>query len=202
LPTPGQSAGKRTGLLGIYSLGLFSGIATSCCAPVLAGVIALSSIVPSLGIALGLGAAYVFGMVAPLFLIALLWERYNWKSLLNFGNVTWRVGPLRRTIPAAMLASGALLILMGVGTIWIGLTTDAMAPPGDWAAVLTLRLQEAGQAVTEALAWMPNWLAATVLIVGLALLARRAVSQIGADAAHRSRAPLSLQEHAERGSRR
>jgi len=41
LPAPGRPARNRTGPLGVYTLGLFSGVATSCCAPVLAGVVAL-----------------------------------------------------------------------------------------------------------------------------------------------------------------
>ena len=57
LPAPGHRAGSKSGPLGVYSLGLFSGVASSCCAPVLAGVLALSSIVPTLGLTLGLGAA-------------------------------------------------------------------------------------------------------------------------------------------------
>jgi len=57
---------------GVYTLGVFSGAATSCCAPVLAGVIALSGLASSFALSIGLGAAYVFGMVAPLFVISLL----------------------------------------------------------------------------------------------------------------------------------
>src|SRR5216683_953350 len=67
LPMPTRRAAGKAGPLSIYSLGIFSGVASSCCAPVLAGVIALSSVAPSYVIALGLGIAYVFGMVAPLF---------------------------------------------------------------------------------------------------------------------------------------
>ncbi|MBI3671860.1 MAG: cytochrome c biogenesis protein CcdA [Rhizobiales bacterium] len=178
LPSPGHRAGSKTGPLGVYFLGLFSGVASSCCAPVLAGVIALSSVMPTLGLALGLGATYVFGMVAPLFLIALLWARYDWRRLLRAGTLTWRIGPLRRTIPAAMLASGLLLVAMGIGTIWIGLTYDAMSPSSYWAIAVALNLQEAGQAITESLAWLPNWLTAAVLLIGAALLWRRARSQI------------------------
>src|SRR5260370_33858595 len=80
LPMPGRRAGTRRGPAAVYSLGLFSGIASSCCAPVLAGLIALSGLASSFLPALGLGAAYVFGMVAPLFVISLLWDRYNWRS--------------------------------------------------------------------------------------------------------------------------
>lgn len=72
LPMPGRRAATPAGPLGVYSLGMFSGVASSCCAPVLAGVIALSSVAPSIAIAIGLGSAYVFGMVAPLFIVSLL----------------------------------------------------------------------------------------------------------------------------------
>src|SRR5216684_3257012 len=48
---------------GIFALGLTAGVASSCCAPVLAGVVALSALASSVTGALGLGLAYVFGMV-------------------------------------------------------------------------------------------------------------------------------------------
>ena len=55
-----------------FALGVFSGIASSCCAPVLAGVMTLSALSGSTGGGLVLGLAYVFGMVFPLFLMALV----------------------------------------------------------------------------------------------------------------------------------
>jgi len=72
LPMPGRQAGGSTGLISVYTMGIFSGMASSCCAPVLAGVIALSSVATSFPFAFLIGIAYVFGMVAPLFVIALL----------------------------------------------------------------------------------------------------------------------------------
>jgi cytochrome c-type biogenesis protein len=58
-----------------FALGVFSGIASSCCAPVLAGVMTLSALSGSPIGGLALGLAYVFGMVFPLFLMALVWDR-------------------------------------------------------------------------------------------------------------------------------
>ena len=49
LPSPGRAANGGTGPAAVYSLGLFSGLASSCCAPVLAGLVALSGISQSLG---------------------------------------------------------------------------------------------------------------------------------------------------------
>jgi hypothetical protein len=158
---------------------------------VLAGVIALSSVVPTLGLALGLGAAYVFGMVAPLFAIALLWSSYDWRRLFQLKPITWRIGPLRRTLPVAMLASGVLLVTMGIATIWVGLTSDSMASSSYWAMLIAVRLQQAGRAITDALTWVPNWLAAAALSIGVALLGWRALAQLRGGDGHRNREPAS-----------
>src|SRR5450756_1325381 len=58
-----------------FALGVFSGIASSCCAPVLAGVMTLSALSGSAAGGLVLGLAYVFGMVFPLFVMALVWDK-------------------------------------------------------------------------------------------------------------------------------
>jgi cytochrome c-type biogenesis protein len=184
LPMPsGRAAVGKAGPLSVYSLGVFSGVASSCCAPVLAGVIALSSVAPSFALALGLGSAYVFGMVAPLFVISLLWERYDWRSsgLFRPRSMTWRVGRLHRTISLSALATGLLLALMGAATIWVGLAYDAMPATGDWSARMSVRLQHYGQVITDALSTLPGWLTVGALIVVAALLARRAIRQMAPD---------------------
>jgi len=181
LPMPGRRAGGKAGPLGVYSLGVFSGVASSCCAPVLAGVVALSGVASSFVLALGLGAAYVFGMVAPLFLIALLWERFDWRSsrLFRQRTFTWRLGPLRRTLTATSLASGLLLAVMGAATLWIGLANDSMPASTGWQARLSVRLQQYGQEITDALSHVPGWAAVALLIIVVGLLAWRAAGQVG-----------------------
>ena len=185
LPMPGRRASGKTGPLSVYSLGLFSGIATSCCAPVLAGVIALSGVASSFGLALGLGAAYVFGMVAPLFLIALLWERFDWWSsrLFRPRAITLQIGSLKRTLTPTGIASGVLLAVMGVATVWVGFSGANMGTQTGWQADLAVRLQHYGHLVTRALAWVPGWVAAAGVVAVVALLGWRALRQIeGPDA--------------------
>ena len=181
LPMPGRRAGGKTGMLSVYSLGIFSGVASSCCAPVLAGVIALSSVVSSFWLALGLGAAYVFGMVAPLFLIALLWDRYDWRAsrLFRARTFTWRLGPFTRTLTATGLASGILLALIGGGMLWIGLAYRSMPPLADWQVRFSAALQHIGQIVTNTLAFVPNWVGALIFLVLLGGLAWYALRQVG-----------------------
>ena len=181
LPMPGRRAGGKAGPASVYSLGVFSGVASSCCAPVLAGVIALSGVASSFGLALGLGAAYVFGMVAPLFAISLLWEHFDGRSsrLFRPRSFTWRLGPVRRTLTATNLASGLLLAVMGTATVWIGITSDAMSASTGWQATFAVHLQHYGQAITDALTWAPGWAGAIALLVLVSLLARRALGQMG-----------------------
>ncbi|MGH2714966.1 MAG: cytochrome c biogenesis CcdA family protein [Thermoleophilaceae bacterium] len=181
LPMPGRRAGGKAGPLSVYSLGVFSGVASSCCAPVLAGVVALSGVASSFGLSLGLGAAYVFGMVAPLFVISLLWERtvaLRAGRLFRPRSFTWRLGPLRRTIGGTALASGLLLALMGAGTLWIGLTSEAMPSSGGWQAELSSTLQHWGSEITDALAFVPGWAAALLLAAVVLLLTRAAFREL------------------------
>jgi len=187
LPMPGQRAGRRAGPFGVYSLGVFSGVASSCCAPVLAGVIALAGVASSFGLALGLGTAYVFGMVAPLFVISVLWERRDWRSsrLFRPRSFTWRIGSIRRTISGTNLASGILLSLMGVATAWIAFTGSAMPASSGWMATVAARVQHYGRVITDALSWFPNWAAVLLLIALVGLLARRAIGQVKAEGSNR-----------------
>ena len=181
LPMPGRRAGGRAGPLSIYSLGIFSGVATSCCAPVLAGIIALSGVASSFAVALTLGTAYVFGMVAPLFVLSLLWDKVDWKArgLFRPRTLTWRLGPIRRSISATNLATAVLLALMSFGMIWLGLTSDGMPSSADWQARMTGRLQHYGKHATDAIGWLPGWAALGILVLTLAWLSRRALQQVG-----------------------
>lgn len=193
LPMPGRRATGKAGILSVYSLGLFSGIASSCCAPVLAGVIALSSVASSFWLALGLGTAYVFGMVAPLFVIALLWDRYDWRSshLFRPRSWTWRIGRIALTLTATTLATGLLLLLIGGSMLWIGLAYRSMPPLADWQIRFSESLQHIGQTMTNALAWMPNWLGLVLFLVVLGGLALLAFRQIGVWPAQSDAAPLA-----------
>lgn len=61
---------KGTGIVSVFILGIFSAIATACCAPVLAGVLALSALPGSYTLGAVFTLAYVLGMVSPLFILA------------------------------------------------------------------------------------------------------------------------------------
>jgi cytochrome c-type biogenesis protein len=181
IPTPGRIAEGGAGPLGIYFLGLFSGLASSCCAPVLAGLVALSGVSQSIALAAALGAAYVLGMVFPLFVIAMLWEVYDWRSsrLFRLRPFRWRAGPFGASIGASQLASGVLLVLMGAGTVWVGFTGESMPTATGWQARFTVGLQQLGHAVSTALSPVPNWVSAVLLVAVAGLLAWKASRELG-----------------------
>ncbi len=180
LPTP---AGRATGQgpAGVYLLGLFSGVATTCCAPVLAGVVALAGVADSFIRALLLGLAYVFGMVAPLIVIALLWDRFDWKSsrLFRPRTFTWRIGPLRRTISGTALASGLLLALMGGWALYAAAHGGMKSSSSGWQGRMLLWLQRQGNRITNAANWLPGWLTALILAVIVVALTRIVLRQLG-----------------------
>lgn len=181
LPMPGSRTPAAAGPAGIYSLGVVSGLATSCCAPVLAGVVALSGLASSFLAALGLGAAYVFGMVAPLFALAVAWKRLEDRArrLFQPRSVTLGVGRLRRSISGTALVSGLLLLAMGAWTLWMAARGESMAAATGWQARLTAELGHWGHDLSRALSVVPGWVAAVVLVGVVAVLGRQALRELG-----------------------
>lgn len=185
LPMPAFRARAGGGLSATYSLGAFSGIASVCCAPVLAGVAAVSGAAASFPAALTVGVAYVFGMVAPLCLLALLWDRRDWGStrLLAGRSVRLRVGGWRRRVPLWAVISGGLMVAMGALTIVLAFYRPAMATDG-WQVRFTAWLNHVVAVVLRALTFIPGWVSALAVLGALASLVllalrRRARHQAG-----------------------
>lgn len=120
---------KLTGsLASTFGLGVFSGGATACCAPVLAGAIALSATSATIAGGLLLGAAYVAGMMAPIIPIALLYGRA--KKRIKDPMVTLRIGTHTKRIGAFRLAGVAVFAAFGALFIGLALTGNANTAPG------------------------------------------------------------------------
>jgi cytochrome c biogenesis protein CcdA len=63
----------------VFGLGVMSGLTSSCCAPVLLAAVTLISLSPSTLQALVVAMAYVAGIVAPLFLMSVLYQKLAMK---------------------------------------------------------------------------------------------------------------------------
>lgn len=78
--TPKTSSDGKTDIISIFLLGIFSGIASACCAPVLVGILAFSLLSPNMLGAILIGLMYVLGMVFPLLVISIFLS----KKMPNF----------------------------------------------------------------------------------------------------------------------
>lgn len=71
MPQINGNSEKKTDALSIFIMGIFSGLTSACCAPVLVGILTMSFLSPSFFGAILIGIMYVLGMVTPLLLISL-----------------------------------------------------------------------------------------------------------------------------------
>lgn len=120
---------KMTGsTLSVFGLGVFSGGATACCAPVLAGAIALSATSGTVAGGLLLGGAYVAGMMAPLIPLALLYGEA--KKRVKDPKVTLRLGAHVKRIGVMKLLGSAIFAGFGFLFIALALTGNSDTAPG------------------------------------------------------------------------
>lgn len=109
-----------------FSLGVFSGIASSCCAPVLAGVMTLSALSGSAVGGVGLGLSFVFGMVLPLFVMALVWDKAHLaeRRWLRAKPVSLRLGARSLRTNTVNLAVAVAFTVMGIAIIGLAGSPD------------------------------------------------------------------------------
>lgn len=107
--------GMKRHVSSIYLLGIFSAIATTCCAPVLAGVLTLSVASGTILWGVLYTLAYVVGMTLPLFIIAAFLDKVNLTEKFTSAKktVAMRIGSFSWQITVSELISG--LIFLGMG---------------------------------------------------------------------------------------
>jgi len=178
LPMPAGRGSGGSGFGSAYLLGAFSGIASACCAPVLAGVAVLSGAAASFPVALAIGLVYVAGMVAPLALAGLLWDRHRDRAtqLLTARTVRLSVGGWQRRLPLGTLVSGLLMIGMGLLAGVLALTGPGMSTDG-WQTRVSAWLQHVATLTAHTLSWIPGWAVALVLLTGAAAIVMGALTK-------------------------
>ena len=70
---------KKINTGSVFGLGVMSGLTSACCAPVLFAAITLTSLAPSILQAIIISFAYILGIVFPLFIISLTYEKTTVK---------------------------------------------------------------------------------------------------------------------------
>lgn len=125
LPFRINSPFKKHNALSVFFLGIFSGIATTCCAPVLAGVLALAALPGSILWGGIYTLSYVFGMVAPLFVISLFLDKVDFSKKFRHTfhkPIEYTIGGKKISITVADTVSGITFFSMGILIIYFALS--------------------------------------------------------------------------------
>jgi cytochrome c biogenesis protein CcdA len=149
-----------------FALGVFSGLASSCCAPVLVGVMTLSALSGSPFGGVVLGLAYVFGMAFPLFVMALLWDRFHLgeRKFLKARPVRIHVGSHILATNTVNLVVAAAFTVMGLFVMYLA-GSGKMTSGGGFQVAFGKRLASAFGWVEKVTAPVPE------AILGLFVLA-------------------------------
>ncbi len=175
-PRPELTGKENAG--SIFLLGIFSGIAVTCCAPVLAGVLALSILPGSYIWGVVYTLAYVLGMVTPLFALSLILDR---------SRITDRLFGARKPIPLRLfgkdvtvrisdILAGATFTVMGALTL-IWAVTGNLAMHSELQVNVNIYLTKIGLWLNQFIGGIPQYVWAIVIIILFALLSVAAAKQ-------------------------
>ncbi|WP_327324601.1 cytochrome c biogenesis CcdA family protein [Streptomyces sp. NBC_01210] len=103
---------RPTTAVSVYALGLVYGLAGFCAGPILGSVLTVAALSGSPVYGGLLLAVYALGMAVPLFLLALLWERFDLGKRPWLRGRSMRVG--RFELHTTSLLSGLFFIVLGV----------------------------------------------------------------------------------------
>lgn len=162
----------------VFALGVFSGAASSCCAPVLIGVLTLTALTSSFPGAVAVALAYVFGMVFPLLLIALVGDRFGWTTsrLVRGTTVRFSLAGRPLVIHSTNLIGGVLFLVMGVFVLALAATGNTfLAFPGQ--NELGTTMQQLGDQLIATLSFIPNLVVLAVLLAIALFLWRRSAGR-------------------------
>jgi hypothetical protein len=148
----------------VFVLGVFSGAATACCAPVLAGAVALSALNQTWIGGLALGGAYLLGIVFPLVVIALCFQ--GAKRKVRDPKFTLALGGYRKRISLSRLVGS--VVFGGFGLVFIGLALSGESQSGN-SVQRWISMQLDHHVATHA-GQVPNWLMWPTLVLFAAVL--------------------------------
>ncbi|MFJ6696911.1 cytochrome c biogenesis CcdA family protein [Streptomyces sp. NPDC091272] len=165
---------RPTTALSVYALGAVYGLAGFCAGPILGSVLTVAAVSGSPAYGGLLLAVYALGMAVPLFLLALLWERFDLGRRKWLRGRTLTVG--RFELHTTSLLSGLFFIVLGVLFL---LFDGATALPGILDVDDSFAVERWAGGLGEA---VPDWalLVAVPAVVG-AVLGVRALRGRGDD---------------------
>lgn len=162
---------QKTSVPSVFALGAFSGVASSCCAPVLAGLFVLTALSTSFLGATLVGGAYVIGMVFPLLLVSMFMDKSgSVQKALQGRMINTGLG----TVHSSRLLASTIFLSMGIVTVLLGFTDTMIAAPGsEFFNIYEAVIQRAVEGFLSSPVSLLVLLTAILLAVGLYLRRRR-----------------------------
>lgn len=117
---------KKSGFFAVFVLGIFSGIATTCCAPVLAGVLTLAALPASFLLGGAYTLAYVLGMVIPLFGLSLVLDKnkFTQKFFVFRKTISYQILGKKIRLTLSNFFSGLMFLTIGIIIASLALTNN------------------------------------------------------------------------------
>ncbi|GAA2510184.1 cytochrome c biogenesis CcdA family protein [Streptomyces thermolineatus] len=164
----------------VYALGAVYGLAGFCAGPVLGSVLTVAAVGGNPWYGGALLAVYALGMAFPMFLLALVWDRFRLGSRRWLRGRGFQVGPLR--LHTTSLLSGAFFVLLGVMFLVFDGTSalpGVMGVDTEYAVERWVRTAASGVSDTAVLLSVAG--AAALAVALLALHPRRSAPDSGED---------------------
>lgn len=143
-------------VVGVFTLGMFSGIASSCCAPVLAGMLTLTAMAASLPLALFISLTYVLGMTIPLFVLALIWDKkqIGQSKIFRGRAIKFKIGNWKHVVHSTHLLVSLLFIVTGAFVLYTATHGEA-ASASPWQSRISAMIQAPIHSAAQATASHP-----------------------------------------------
>ena len=170
---------KKASIGSVFILGVFSGIATTCCAPVLAGVLTLAALPGSFLLGGAYTLAYVLGMVVPLFILAIVLDRAKFtKKFFTFRRgVSYRLLGKQIRLTLSNLFSGAMFLALGILILTLA-RTNSLTSHASYQVSINIYLTKFIQFIGQYTKVIPEPLWALIFIGIFVILTKIALGQL------------------------
>lgn len=171
---------KKHNAFSVFVLGIFSGIATTCCAPVLAGVLALAALPGSIAWGGIYTLSYVFGMVAPLFLLSLFMDKTGITQKLSKTfqkQIEYSLGSKKIDITVSETVSGITFLAMGSLILYLALANKLFVH-SEYQVNINIFLTKVLNSVNGFIKVVPEYVWAILLVAAVALIIKIAINQL------------------------
>lgn len=169
---------KQYDAFSVFSLGVLSGIATTCCAPVLAGVLALSALPGSWILGTLYTLTYVLGMIAPLFVIAAFLDKTAVIQKISVLRKPFSMRLFGRTISNSVSNFISGFMFLGIGIIVLFLSiSNRLTMQNTYQLSINLFIASLTKTISRYTGFIPEPVWAAVIIGVLFLLARKIVKE-------------------------